>query len=53
MADGRIAIVIHGRDEPTLAGEIAWLTDCLEVTGPQGVRDHLASMGAALVKRYG
>ncbi|ORV90125.1 helix-turn-helix transcriptional regulator [Mycolicibacterium iranicum] len=50
--DGRIEIVIRGRDECTLAGELAWLTNCLEVTGPQGVRDHLASIGTALVARY-
>ena len=25
----------------------------LEVTGPAGVRDHLASIGRALVERYG
>lgn len=51
--DGRIEIVIRGRDEYTLAGELAWLADWLEVTGPQGVRNHLASIGSALVARYG
>lgn len=50
--DGRIEIVVRGRDEHALAGELAWLTDRLEVTGPQGVRDQLASIGAALVARY-
>ena len=50
--DGRIEIVIRGRDEHTLAGELAWLTDWLDVTGPQAVRDHLAAIGAALVARY-
>lgn len=50
--DGRVEIVIRGRDEYTLAGELAWLTEWLEVTGPQGVRDHLASIGTALVARY-
>jgi predicted DNA-binding transcriptional regulator YafY len=50
--DGRIAIVIRGRNEYALAGELAWLIDWLEVTGPQGVRDHLASIGAGLVARY-
>lgn len=49
--DGRIEIVIRGRDEHTLAGELAWLTEWLEVTGPQGVRDHLAGIGSALVAR--
>jgi predicted DNA-binding transcriptional regulator YafY len=50
--DGRIDIVIRGRDEYTLAGELAGLTEWLEVTGPQGVRDHLAAIGGALVLRY-
>ncbi|KWX66981.1 YafY family protein [Mycobacterium sp. NAZ190054] len=50
--DGRIETVIRGRDEYTLAGELAWLVEWLEVTGPQGVRDHLASIGGALVARY-
>ena len=50
--DGRIEIVIRGRDDYALAGELAWLTERLEVTGPQGVRDHLASIGGALVARY-
>ncbi|WP_395312030.1 WYL domain-containing protein [Mycobacterium sp. AMU20-3851] len=50
--DGRIEVVIRGRDEYALAGELAWLSAWLEVTGPQGVRDHLASIGRALVARY-
>ncbi|OMC30612.1 transcriptional regulator [Mycobacterium sp. GA-1841] len=50
--DGRIEVVIRGRDEHALAGEIAWLTEWLEVVGPRGVRDHLASIGEALVARY-
>ena len=50
--DGRIEIVIRGRDEYTLAGELAGLNEWLEVIGPQGVRDHLASIGGALVARY-
>ena len=29
-----------------------WLTDWLDVSGPQGVRDHLAALGCALVARY-
>jgi predicted DNA-binding transcriptional regulator YafY len=52
-ADGRIEVLIRGYDEHTLAGELAGLVDWLEVTGPAGVRDHLASIGAALVRRYG
>ncbi|ANE82967.1 transcriptional regulator [Mycobacterium adipatum] len=50
--DGRVEVVIRGHTEYTLAGELAWLTEWLEVTGPQGVRDHLASIGSALVARY-
>jgi predicted DNA-binding transcriptional regulator YafY len=52
-ADGRIEVVIRGRDEYVLAGELAGLVEWLEVTGPPGVRAHLASMGDALVERYG
>jgi predicted DNA-binding transcriptional regulator YafY len=53
MPDGRIEVVIRGHDEYVLAGELAWLVEWLEFTGPQGVRDHLASIGSALVARYG
>lgn len=51
--DGRVEVVIRGHDEYMLAGELAWMVEWLEVTGPPGVRDHLASIGAALVERYG
>lgn len=51
--DGRIKVVIRGRSEDTLAGELAGLVEWLEVTGPPEVRDHLASIGTALVERYG
>lgn len=51
--DGHIEVVIRGRDEYALAGELAWLTAWLDVTEPQGVRDHLAAIGDALVARYG
>ncbi|MGV0735729.1 WYL domain-containing protein [Mycobacterium syngnathidarum] len=50
--DGRIEIVIRGHNEYVLAGELAWLTEWLEVTAPQRVRDHLAAIGSALVSRY-
>lgn len=52
-ADGRIEVVIRGHDEHTLAGELAGLVGWIEVTGPPGVRNHLASIGAALAERYG
>ncbi|MFE4604292.1 helix-turn-helix transcriptional regulator [Kitasatospora indigofera] len=50
--DGRIEVVIRGRDEYTLAGELAGLVEWVEVTGPPTVRAHLASIGNALVERY-
>jgi hypothetical protein len=50
--DGRIEVVIRGHNEYALAGELAGLIEWLEVTGPPGVRDHLASIGNALVERY-
>lgn len=50
--DGRIEVVIRGYNEYALAGELAGLIEWLEVTGPPGVRDQLASIGAALVGRY-
>ncbi|MFV2085723.1 helix-turn-helix transcriptional regulator [Micromonospora sp. LOL_021] len=52
-ADGRIEVVIRGYSEYTLAGELAWLVEWLEVTGPAGVRDQLAAIGTGLVERYG
>jgi len=51
--DGRVAVVIRGRDEYTLAGELAGLVEWLEVTDPPSVRHHLAAIGDALVERYG
>jgi predicted DNA-binding transcriptional regulator YafY len=50
--DGRIEIVIRGHNEYALAGELAGLVEWLEVIGPQGVCDHLASIGGALVAMY-
>ncbi|MFY1695961.1 helix-turn-helix transcriptional regulator [Solwaraspora sp. WMMA2101] len=52
-ADGRVEVVIRGYSEYTLAGELAWQVEWLEVTGPAGVRDQLAAIGTALVERYG
>ncbi|WP_068896729.1 helix-turn-helix transcriptional regulator [Planomonospora sphaerica] len=51
--DGRIEVVIRGYNEYALAGELAGLVEWLEVTGPPGVRDQLASIGNALTERYG
>jgi predicted DNA-binding transcriptional regulator YafY len=50
--DGRIEIVIRGHNEYALAGELAGLIEWVEVTGPPGVRDHLASIGSSLVALY-
>ncbi|MEU7481945.1 WYL domain-containing protein [Lentzea sp. NPDC042327] len=52
-ADGRVEVVIRGRDEHVVAGELAGLVEWVEVTGPAGVREHLAGIGRALVSRYG
>ncbi len=51
-ADGRIAVTIRGHSEYALAGELAGLVDWIEVIGPPGVRDHLATIGAVLAERY-
>ena len=50
--DGRITVVIHGPSEYGLAGHLAGLVEWLEITSPQGVRDHLAAIGNALTERY-
>ncbi|WP_285637781.1 WYL domain-containing protein [Lentzea sp. NBRC 102530] len=52
-AGGRVEVVIRGYSEYALAGELAGLVDWLEVTGPPGVLEHLASIGTALAARYG
>ncbi len=50
--DGRITVVIRGPSEYGLAGHLAGLVEWLEITSPQGVRDHLAAIGNALTERY-
>jgi hypothetical protein len=50
--DGRITVVIRGPSEYGLAGHLAGLVEWLEITSPQGVRDHLAAVGNALTERY-
>jgi hypothetical protein len=52
MTDGRIEVVIRGHNENALARELAGLVEWLEVTGPPSVRDHLVSIGNALINRY-
>jgi len=51
--DGRVEVVVRGRDEQVLAGELAALGEWVEVTGPPAARIHLAAIGAMLVERYG
>ncbi|MET9230128.1 WYL domain-containing protein [Lentzea sp. NPDC003310] len=51
-ADGRVELVVRGSDDEVLAGELAALVEWIEVTGPAGVREHLAAIGRALVERY-
>ncbi|MFD4675469.1 helix-turn-helix transcriptional regulator [Lentzea sp. NPDC058450] len=51
--EGRVEVVIRGYSDYALAGELAGLVDWVEVIGPAGVLEHLASIGAALVARYG
>lgn len=53
LADGRISVVIRGPSEYGLAGLLSGLVEWLDITGPAGVRDHLADIGAALTRRYG
>lgn len=52
-ADGRVEIVVRGRDAGVLAGELAGLGAWVEVTGPPEVRAQLRATGEALVARYG
>ncbi|MDC7120410.1 WYL domain-containing protein [Cellulomonas fimi] len=52
VADGRVEVVVRGRDARTVAGELAGLVGWVEVVDPPEVREHLAATGAALVARY-
>lgn len=51
-SDGRIPVVIHAPSEYGIAGHLAGLVEWLDITSPQGVRDHLAMIGASLTSRY-
>lgn len=51
--DGRIPVVFSAPSEYGIAGHLAGLVEWLEITGPNGVRDHLAAIGAELIERYG
>lgn len=52
LSDGRIPVVISAPSEYGIAGHLAGLVEWLEITSPQGVRNHLARIGAALTNRY-
>ncbi|MGB3684209.1 MAG: WYL domain-containing protein [Ornithinimicrobium sp.] len=45
--EGRFIVAMHGHSEYGLAGHLAGLVEWLEITRPQGVRDHLADIGKA------
>lgn len=51
-SDGRISVVIHAPSEYGIAGHLAGLVEWLEISSPQGVRDHLSRIGAVLTNRY-
>lgn len=51
-SDGRIPVVIHAPSEYGIAGHLAGLVEWLEITRPQSVRTHLATIGEALTRRY-
>lgn len=51
-SDGRIPVVIHAPSEYGIAGHLAGLVEWLEITSPQTVRTHLATIGEALTHRY-
>ena len=43
---------IQAANTDVLAGQLSGLVEWLEVTGPPAVRDHLASIGDALIDQY-
>lgn len=51
-SDGRIPVVIHAPSEYGIAGHLAGLVEWLDITSPQSVRNHLATIGAALTNRF-
>ena len=52
-ADGQTEVEIRGSSEEMVARQLAGLADQVEVRAPEAVRRHLASIGQALVQRYG
>ena len=53
MAKALETVRLGGAFPATLAGELAWMVEWLDVVGPPAVREHLASIGEGLVERYG
>ncbi len=51
-SDGRIPVVIQAPSTYGIAGHLAGLVEWLEITSPPSVREHLATIGAALTARY-
>lgn len=50
--DGRIPVIIRAWSEYGIAGHLAGLVEWLDIESPPGVRDRLATIGAALTRRY-
>lgn len=50
--DGRVPVVIHAPSAYGIAGHLAGLVEWLDITSPDSVREHLATIGAALSNRY-
>ncbi len=50
--DGRLPVAFTGPSEAGLAGHVAGLVEWLEISSPPGIREHLATIGAALTQRY-
>jgi predicted DNA-binding transcriptional regulator YafY len=49
---GRVEVEVRGHSDEIVAAQLAGFGDRLEVTAPPAVRRHLASIGAALARRY-
>jgi predicted DNA-binding transcriptional regulator YafY len=51
--DDRVAVEIRGHSAEVVAAELAGFADHMDVTSPEEVRAHLASLGSHLTDRYG
>jgi len=52
-ADGRVKVELRSWSAESIASELAGFGAYVEVLGPAEVRDHLARLGAELMKRHG